>query len=200
MVYLDQSEPLEAPHTGDDARRRECPECGARVLDLGGHRRRQHGARARAQRSDAGTPRPETRRPRPDARPAPSGAKLPSLVVELTATYTIAGQIWAMKDPICGGTLVEMAPGLAETWNTAAQSNPTLHRYLSTFMASGSLMAVAVAHLPLAVVVVSHHGRVSEEYLVAPPEWAGDPTVEAPTVAEPAADPYAYTGPLPPSP
>lgn len=136
------------PVAGEDGRsRREmCYQCDPprSFGNLKSHQQQKHGA-------------PKPRRDRPPKTPG-AGGKLPSLRVELEATYMLIAGLWKIKDPVCGSVLEQMAPELAVRWDNYAQTNERVHQWVSNFMVGGGLFGVVAAHLPLAVIVVQHHG------------------------------------------
>lgn len=148
----DPGPPVEAAHSADKRRlRQECPECGKKVGNLPSHRAQVHGVRgANEGKAD--------RAPKAAAKGAAGAGELRALREQLEATYVLFGQVWAIKDPICGGALVQSAPGIAASWELAARNSDAVRRLLHSLMSNGALAQVAAAHLPLFAVIFSHHG------------------------------------------
>ena len=46
------------------------------------------------------------------------------------ATYAMVGQVIATRDPVCGGAIMEAAPGIAKSWVELAKSNESIRRFI----------------------------------------------------------------------
>lgn len=177
-TLLDDTEPIEAAHGADDSRK-VCEECGARVRDLWGHKRKVHKS----------PPLPRGRPPKQDSQPAAPRArtttarKARSLRADLEVTYGLMAEFWRMRDPVCGQVAFDQVPKIAMAWDTAAQNNRRLHEALEKLMGGAGLAGVALAHAPIVMIVFAHHGPQKEQYFPSqPPPMAEEPTVEAPVM------------------
>jgi hypothetical protein len=115
-------------------------------------------------------------------RPPKGTAKPSSLYKQLEVSFTFAAQMASMVDPICGGAALRQVPTIARAWDNWAKTNPTVHRFLSSMVASSGPIEVAIATLPVAFVIVAHHGPNRAQFEAAvtgtPPPSSG-PTIDA---------------------
>jgi hypothetical protein len=159
---LDDTVPMEAAHSGPDEAQ-VCQECDPPrpVTNLRQHRYRVHGP---------------GRRPAGDRPPSPAGprARRPkSLRADLEVTFAFAAQVAVMRDPVCGGVAMQQVPQIALAWDNWAKSSPTVHKYLSWALAGGGGVGVVIAHLPIILIIVQHHGPDRHRYF--PPAPPPDP-------------------------
>lgn len=98
-----------------------------------------------------------------DRAPRAGGGRRKNLTAELEVMYRLMGTVWAVKDPVCGQALADSAPMIAKAWNDWAQSNPAVYRVLTSMSGGAGPIGVAMAHLPLIMVVVQHHGPAAQQ-------------------------------------
>lgn len=145
--------PVEEPRTEDVRRKKQpCELCDGKLVgNLPSHLAQVHGIRGRNEG-----------RPKRDRAPSSSASrsKAAGLPIgqQMEAIYSLAASIWMVKDPVCGGQLAHMAPMLGQQWQIACESNPKLEEFLDKLAGGGALVSLAAAHIPLAVVMVQHHG------------------------------------------
>jgi hypothetical protein len=80
-----------------------------------------------------------------------------SLVKPLTKTYASVGMLLLPFDEVCGQTLINSAEQCAIALDDLAQTNDTIARVLVALVETSAWGAVIAAHLPLLMVVASHH-------------------------------------------
>jgi hypothetical protein len=65
---------------------------------------------------------------------------------------------------------MQQVPQIALAWDNWAKSSPAVHRYLSWAMSGGGAIGVVVAHVPIIVILLQHHGPDRDRYFPpAPP-------------------------------
>ena len=179
MTTLDDTIPMEAAHSSPDGPQ-VCEECQPPrpVNNLRQHRYRVHG---------------QGRRPAADRAPAaPRARRAKSLRPDLEVTFAFVAQVVTFKDPVCGSVAMAQVPQIALAWDNWAKSSPTVHKYLSWAMAGGGAVGVVVAHLPIVILVVQHHGPDRERYF--PP--APPPDLDGAAANGHAETPWAGPGPV----
>lgn len=115
------------------------------------------GSRFRRKRGRADKVKPETPKVR-------NGA----LVKPLTEMYTSVGLMLAPFDPACSIVFVENAKRCAESLDALARENDAVRRALLALTQTSAWGGVMIAHLPLLLVVMSHHGPRDMAERVAP--------------------------------
>jgi hypothetical protein len=61
-------------------------------------------------------------------------------------------------DQVCGSTIISNAEECAKSLDKLAQENNAVRRALNSLVTTSALGAVIVAHIPIAAVVMAHHG------------------------------------------
>lgn len=79
-----------------------------------------------------------------------------SLKGELELTFTMIGNLWAIRDPQCGGMLKQQAGAMAAGLDDWARADEKVARWLASF-AAPHWMGFALATMPLAITVQDHH-------------------------------------------
>jgi len=64
---------------------------------------------------------------------------------------------------------IGQVPQIALAWDTWARSNPMVHRYLSLALSGGGAVGVVIAHAPIVIMVLQHHGPNRDQYFPPPP-------------------------------
>lgn len=98
-------------------------------------------------------------------------------VKPLMQLYGYASIGISFADPVCGKALMESAEGCARAWDELAEQNLAVRRVLQTLIEGGAWSGVAVAHLPLLIAVLGHHGSVPESVVAmfaSEPEGSAD--------------------------
>lgn len=140
-----------------------CPVCGNSYVDVEGHVARQHPDEYEAMTAVPGED-DFTRLMEADTSPA--SIPIPtdtSLKTELTVVYSLLGDLLSMKDPVCGPTIKRQAEALAIAWDNWATKDPKVKAVLTKVLghATGGA-SVVVAHLPIAMVIMQHHGPAAQ--------------------------------------
>lgn len=89
-------------------------------------------------------------------RPAPPKRK-GSFTKPLTDMYTGVGVMLMPFDQPCGTAVMESASQCAEALDNLAYQNESVRRALDSLLQSSAIGTVVVAHLPIIMVVASHH-------------------------------------------
>lgn len=150
---------------------RTCPECGESfegamaAMRLGQHRRREHGvtgAGAHKKKTPGSAPSSSSSTPRQRTSPK---ARAPKFDYEGTmlAWYTMAGQMLAMRDPMCGEAVQMAAPGAAKAWGEMAKHHPGVRRFIETGTEAGGWLGLFMAHAPIVMAITEHHVRPALE-------------------------------------
>ncbi len=120
----------------------------------------------------------------------------------------MAGQLWSIRDPDCGGVLVKQAGPIAAYWTARAAANPSLARTLEGLTTGGGWLGLVTVHAPLVLGIFAHHvapvlERRQAAALAAQEAWeaeaaaaaAGFPFAPAPEpVGFPPAEPFPAEG------
>lgn len=77
---------------------------------------------------------------------------------DLMALYATAAMGIGLKDPECAKTIIENGEKCAESWDELAQKNESVRKVLRTLTATSAWSAVIMAHMPIAMAVMAHHG------------------------------------------
>lgn len=80
-----------------------------------------------------------------------------ALTPALTAQLKLVGGLWATRDELCGGVMLEQAPAIAEALNMLAMDDPKIYERLSMASTGGGWVGLFMATSPLLAVVTSHH-------------------------------------------
>lgn len=81
-----------------------------------------------------------------------------ALVKPLRELYTSVGVVLTPFDPMCGQSVLENADACAKSLDALAQSNPAVRRALLALTSTSAWGGVLIAHLPLLLMVATHHG------------------------------------------
>lgn len=92
----------------------------------------------------------------PPASPAAATGGI-GLAGALRGEFLFFGTLISGADPVCGGAIVRSAPELARNLDELARQDPAVYRWLTALSAPGGWGGVAVAALPIAQAVISHH-------------------------------------------
>jgi hypothetical protein len=79
------------------------------------------------------------------------------LVKPLTAFYETIGGLIILGDQVCGQAIIDSAAEAAKSLDELARVNPQVRKVLMKMMTTGAFTKVVVAHLPIIMVVLSHH-------------------------------------------
>lgn len=96
--------------------------------------------------------KPRARRPRDRSR-EPSRR----LETELRTNLELAGQLFALRDPVCGQVMIAEAPKIAKYWAEQARRSPRVARALDGIVSTGGWLGAISVHAPLAMTVFAHH-------------------------------------------
>jgi hypothetical protein len=99
------------------------------------------------------SPKPTRRRKKPAPR-----AKKGAFVEPLTQIYALLGGVMMPFDQHCAGVIVASAESCATAMDELAYQNESVRRALTSLTTGSAMGAVLVAHLPIIMAVVSHHG------------------------------------------
>jgi hypothetical protein len=120
----------------------------------------------------AGEPSTSARRAsrpaKPAAKPVPGKPREGSLVKPLTELYTSVGLMLAPIDPVCSVAFIENAESCAKALETLARENETVRRVILAMTQTSAWGGVLIAHLPLLLMVMMHHGPRDIQDRVAP--------------------------------
>lgn len=80
------------------------------------------------------------------------------IVAKLRFALGMPGEIWKIRDPVCGGAFVEQTPAMAEAWADFVIDSPDLLDWF-TGPGGGFMKAIKIgtATWPVAEAVVRHH-------------------------------------------
>lgn len=131
-------------------------------------------ARLRGGRSGAGRAVSEpsasesASRPSKRRKDAPPKPREGALVKPLTELYTSVGLMLAPIDPTCSMAFVENAEACAKSMETLARENETVRRAILALTQTSAWGGVIIAHLPILLMVMMHHGPENMRERVAP--------------------------------
>lgn len=117
--------------------------------------------KAKAKRGEKPPREEKARKPLPPKR---AGA----LVKPLTELYTSLGALVLAADPVCGSAIVANAPECAKRLDALAQENDAVRRALHALTASSAWGGVMIAHLPIMLALMLHHGSDPVRERIAP--------------------------------
>jgi hypothetical protein len=83
-----------------------------------------------------------------------------SLEARLSEGFGSIGVLVSMFDPVCGTTLVENAPKLAEAWDEAAKNNPQVRKVLEGLMTGGTMGGAIFVTAMTLLPILQHHGML----------------------------------------
>lgn len=75
-----------------------------------------------------------------------------------TKFYTLGGRGLAKFDPLCGNSMVECADAAGHAWERVAKNNPAIRRMFAVLMQTSDFGELLLAHAPLILAALSHHG------------------------------------------
>ena len=81
-----------------------------------------------------------------------------SLVKPLTELYTSLGIMIAPLDPVCSVAIIENAEPCARSLENLARENEAVRRAILALTQTTAWGGVIIAHLPLLLMVMTHHG------------------------------------------
>lgn len=124
----------------------------------------QQGRGGAASEPSAGpsTPRPSRQR---DIPPKPREGQL---VKPLTELYVSIGAVLAPVDPVCSVAFMTNAEECAKRLETLARENEAVRRAILALTQTSAWGGVLIAHLPILMVVLMHHGPDSVREKAAP--------------------------------
>jgi hypothetical protein len=97
--------------------------------------------------------------PKAAAKATPTPKQRPGHFVQpLTDLYTGIGALMMPFDQVCGSTIISNAEECAKSLDKLAQENNAVRRALNSLVTTSALGAVIVAHIPIAAMVMAHHG------------------------------------------
>ncbi len=133
---------------GDDADEIPEPEPGRRA-----RRFAQRGKAPKAGKREKVTP--------PKGRPG-------ALVRPLTQMYTSIGTVLIPFDSACGAAVISNAEDMAKSLDALARENDAVRRALMAMTQTSAWGGVLIAHLPLLLAIMAHHGPDDVKNTVAP--------------------------------
>ena len=151
----DEGGHFEQPEEHGSSATKDCPECGESfeggfgAARLAKHRKKAHGVAPQGkprQRSTPASTKPPTR-----------AQELRDAEAAMFATYAMVGQVIATRDPVCGGAIMEAAPGIAKSWVELAKSNESIRRFIMGVTGPAGWMGVIIAHAPILFAFQAHH-------------------------------------------
>lgn len=111
--------------------------------------------------------------------PVPDKPRPGSLVPQLESLYAGIGMALLPFDPVCGQAVINASTACAETLENLARENPAVRRAILRLVATSVWGQVIAAHMPILIVVASHHGNVNIAAMMAGMERV-QPTEEPP--------------------
>jgi hypothetical protein len=75
-----------------------------------------------------------------------------------TDIYLLAGNAISTFDPICGAAVLEIAVPVGLTYEKMAKQNNSWRRFFGWAMQSSTMAELFMAHAPLGVAALTHHG------------------------------------------
>lgn len=90
------------------------------------------------------------------------------LVKPLREFYTSLGTVLVPFDPACGTALIENAENCAKSLDTLAQQNDAVRRALIAMTQTSAWGGVMIAHAPIMLMILLHHGPKDVSERVAP--------------------------------
>ncbi len=91
-----------------------------------------------------------------------SAPKKGAYVQSLTEMYTYLGMGVAIVDPTCANVVLESAENCAKSIDELAYQNESVRRALDMLTQSSAIGAVIMAHMPIAMAVLAHHGGLNK--------------------------------------
>lgn len=97
-------------------------------------------------------------------RPANGGREPPpkprpgSLVRPLTEFYTAIGLMLAPVDPVCSVAFMDNAEACARSLENLARENETVRRVIVAMTQTSAWGGAIIAHLPILLIIIVHHG------------------------------------------
>lgn len=82
---------------------------------------------------------------------------------ELNATMGAVGIMVSVRDPYCGGVVLDRGPALSEALTALARQNPRVRKALSSAIATTSWTGVIAVSLSIAVPILAHHKIVPSQ-------------------------------------
>ena len=91
-----------------------------------------------------------------------------SLVKPLREFYTSVGTVLVPFDPACGTALIENAENCAKSLDMLAQQNDAVRRAIVAMTQTSAWGGVMIAHAPILLMILLHHGPKDVAERVAP--------------------------------
>lgn len=127
-----------------------CPECGKgpfkSVAGLGAHRKLKHDVDGRRTAEGSSVP-PATE----------VAAQLEDVEGGLLVYLQMSGTALALRDPVCGGALVQQAPAIAKALLQLAKENDRVRKWLLRSVGASGWLGVGMAAWPFLMTVYAHH-------------------------------------------
>jgi len=104
-------------------------------------------------------PPKDKKEPKKDTRKA-TVTRLPSrkpLQPRIETLYVSLGMMIVPIDQTCGMATAQNAPSIAAAWSNLADQNPRVKQALERILSGGAWGEVFMAHMPLLMVVLTHH-------------------------------------------
>lgn len=102
--------------------------------------------------------------PKPEPEPSPSTGRprtpaMRALEARVTEMYALAGMgAFAVGDQIVSNSILQNAESCADAWITLAERDPKVKRILERLTQSSAWGGVVMAHLGIAIPILSHYG------------------------------------------
>lgn len=136
-------------------------------------------ARARGEKVESAPPKAEEKTTRARAS-KPAKKAVPktrpgALVEPLTGIYTSIGVVLTPFDPLCAASVMESAEKCATSLDALAQRNDSVRRALLALTETSAWGGVIAAHLPILLMVASHHGPENVAAIASPMAFSMNP-------------------------
>lgn len=134
--------------------------------------RQARGSAASEPSISPGTPR-ASRKERKEAPPKPREG---SLVKPLTDLYTTVGMMLAPFDPACSVAFIDNAHSCAVAMEKLARENESIRRVILALTQTSAWGGALIAHMPIILVIMMHHGPPQVAERVAPLAFLMNPS------------------------
>lgn len=167
-IAVEESDEIIVPNSGRES---DDPPPDSLSVNAGDARPESAADRVRArfrQRGRAGAEPSSPRAARADARASAPKPRPGSLVRPLTELYTSIGVMLAPFDPVCSVSIIENAEPCAKALENLARENEAVRRAILALTQTSAWGGVLIAHMPLLLMVITHHGPKQVADAVAP--------------------------------
>ena len=101
-------------------------------------------------------------------KPVPPKPREGTLVKPLTDMYTSVGLMLAPFDPACSTAFLTNAEQCARSMEKLARENESVRRIINSMLQTSAIGGVLIAHLPILLVIMTHHGPEPVKERIAP--------------------------------